>query len=1207
MTKLICETELMKNQKAGRRLSASGNFEVIQNADGHPLFFFIDSNHNFTLCAERSTKNTGWFQVILSKDLQSLYGDKPITAKTFDVTQDYSTGLISIALVVQVEGDDNDQLYLLKDLPNASNAAWLTSPESRPWSLRSYDGPALDGDLIITNVYMKASMESHVVCELQNETTQAISNYMVNSTGTPSWTAIKGAPFFTTLLGQVIGKPGSANHAGLYQLTQIIGQRGTMLQFLPMNPADNSIMFTPPEGARRIASLTDDNGHTSLYVAASGSVYLYPANAQIKGVPSIQILNHSLINGIQDFHVHQNDTYTLIWALNQAGEVFYSQCEKGSESDPKSWSVPMPLVDDVQKLSTYFSDTNDHSVIFVYKENDELEEGGKLVQYTQDVETSFWHQRSILLKSSNASEYLEANTFTTHIQVCDDNNLPQQGQSLQITSSSPCSVYINDHFRFLSQETALEVACDEAGVATIVQETHNLGAVCYTIAVKGSDVAPVVVNPMSKMITTMKAVKTGRDLGNIQVTNGQGVTSKLVGSDISNASKDNIAKALQGFVNLSSSFPQNGTTKHDQQQLKALLDEPFVAKGFDSAKDKVWAVSFEGKQVTYHEHQAALDLFGMNIDDAGTITVTDPVGGLWQFIKSKAGDVYQYCKEKVQSVGKFLISSVGGVIKVFVHIGEKIYRFVANCISDVLHSVEVLFKKIQVTFHKLVEWLGFVFQWADIKRAHQVTKNIVKQYLNNIPNNISSYKTGLASLFTTIQNKVDAWAELDQQPSWQQNFGGQQHSLGGIGAAATVPAGSNSPQANYGTYHLKHGMKHATLGTNNYTPPTITQQIKDLITAMETAVESESAVVQQAISAIQTNILGQLETLSFADLAKKLIAIIADLAVGTTQTMINAVLDVIAVLIEGVVAILDTPIQIPVLSSLYQQATGNQLSLLDAFCFVVSLGATVVYKVAKNEAPFPDNSVTTSIINATSWAQIQTAFQQAVNPPPQADAVVAASTNKFKTGVTIFSHFIAAFGGIAVMGIAAADQKNNISADAKVTAFFFATLPIVIDGLVQDSQQSHPTIMAETLYGITCVQKLSSLGVEAFAAKLTKKYNKYSGDSFKNAWKLVDGFFDVVFGLASLAPPIWSAVDTPERPKIAGAVTASCWNLNRVAGGAVAMAGGPSKLPRVFTFRMLNLSGYVLMCDIFILFVPTNTEAEGSRRQIHLGEALPIG
>jgi hypothetical protein len=80
-------------------------------------------------------------------------------------------------------------------------------------------------------------------------------------------------------------------------------------------------------------------------------------------------------------------------------------------------------------------------------------------------------------------------------------------------------------------------------------------------------------------------------------------------------------------------------------------------------------------------------------------------------------------------------------------------------------------------------------------------------------------------------------------------------------------------------------------------------------------------------------------------------------------------------------AALEMPLQIPIVSWLYKEATGSELTLLDATCLLLGIGITLVYKIATNESPVeplrqaPTSGAIGKVFEGFDSAQPQTASQ----------------------------------------------------------------------------------------------------------------------------------------------------------------------------------------------------------------------------------------
>jgi hypothetical protein len=197
--------------------------------------------------------------------------------------------------------------------------------------------------------------------------------------------------------------------------------------------------------------------------------------------------------------------------------------------------------------------------------------------------------------------------------------------------------------------------------------------------------------------------------------------------------------------------------------------------------------------------------------------------------------------------------------------------------------------------------------------------------------------------------------------------------------ASSQPAdGQNSPQSNWGIYHLK---SNAPNGTTNAKPNSgVLGDVESIIQPVADALEREKEVFQSTYESFKTNVIDKIHQLSLEDLTKAIVAIIADALLQSIENVLMAAIDVLTALVQGVIDALNATIKIPVISWLYQKVTGTDLSLMDVTCLVSAIPVTLCYKAIANAAPFPDNATTTALINASSFASIQSICRQAQGP-----------------------------------------------------------------------------------------------------------------------------------------------------------------------------------------------------------------------------------
>lgn len=1168
MSKIQVSNELMKNQKAASVLPPQSLFESMQDTDGNAMFFSIGDDKVFNLTIEKSGIKTGWEAIDLSSELRVFHNNKSITAQTFSVTQNYDDGNITIALVVRADGETSDTLYIFSSLSNAADASWISSSAARNWLARPYDDTQHPLDSVsIAYVYLtptqKESLETQLVAEVRSDTTEYIQNYTVNLTGNNAWAVLQTAENFDSVLGQVIGRPEASSYAGLYQLTSL--NDGLTIDFIPMQSIVGPPTITKmkaPDGATKLAAVTvNDQNVTNLFVSAKDGLYLFTPDKQVNFGEAVKVVDNPIFAGTQKLYAHQSSAHTIIWGLNQQGEIFYSRCAKGQEGVATAWSYPVPILSGVEQITSFLNQQSANSVIFAHTQ------GQEIIQLTQDPQTTNWHQRKILLPSPNINDVVEYNTFSTHIQLAGDDKLPLSESTLSITSSSQCSVFVNDVYHILSPDIETEITTDATGTVTIIQETQGLGAVCYHLTLK-SDGTEIDVNPMTKLVNIVSRVKNGDDLANVTIANADGSTQKLVPSGTSRQDTESTAMALQHLNQISAKMPQDGSLKSARKARTFSED----LTSFVVQPDTIWGLSFGSDGIKYHESAAAMTHYGLQLNTTRTLmAVSSPtiqLYSIWDAIETTAGDAFSWLKHAFEDVTQFFVKVVDDVYHFFIELGGQLFRFVMDCVSDVVHAIEFVLNKIKIFIEDLIKWLGFLFQWQDIIRTHNVLKNIFKQYLAHSIQQIDTYKTDISGAFKDVEKRLNKWADLESLTG----------SLSEQSGSSSEMDGQNDPQSHWGTYHLKNN---ASSSNADVTASTGTSsQLEELMKTLSNAITEEGNIFQKAFYTLQTEVLDQIQNLSAGDIIKRIIAIIGDLLIESVENIVVSSIDIMEVLVEGVLAVLDTPVDIPVISWLYKEITGNDLSLLDVLCLVIAIPSTLIYKLAHNKAPYPDNAFTSGLTHAGSWQELQKMFNPstvannnqerlllilAKDSSPESAAPNANTQQNGDAEVTIrILRISATFSSIAFIGLSIAKAVDDDSKAVSVLhgiCFFTTTGPNIAESLVASTDQRWDKILSEVVYSITALEKL----IDIFT------YKKETNTAMKS-WAEITKWVDFVLGLAGFVPTIASVSYEQDAKTITAMIGNACWNANRM----TTPFANIKDTPKIFAAKMVLIGLYGL-------------------------------
>jgi len=396
----------------------------------------------------------------------------------------------------------------------------------------------------------------------------------------------------------------------------------------------------------------------------------------------------------------------------------------------------------------------------------------------------------------------------------------------------------------------------------------------------------------------------------------------------------------------------------------------------------------------------------------------------------------------------------------------------------------------------LIKWLGFIFSWSDILRTHRVVKNLFKQYAAYCIDNISVNKLKLQISFSTLKNDINNWAGLPPVTD----------TGSGLSASSKPAPGQHSPQSNWGVYHAHHNVVNAN-PPDNSTHLAGNDTLKKILNDLLGLIEREGETFKTAVDNLKDTI-AKFSTLSLTEIIKKIVTIVVDVLLETAEHIVITVIDVFKDLVEGVLTAIDTPLNIPVISWLYKLITGgDELSFLDLVCLVVSIPATIIYKLVENETPFPNDATTDALINASDFAAIQR-LCKAPSPQPRLTSGEAAAFHIAGSTIDIVAktaNYMAFFGSMLLslfngLRITTNEFDPDPEVDKKLAGlagiFYFPYASPSIIGSIQDLEDKNwCAIMDEVVADICCTKALVDISL-AF-----KKEGQVEG--FIPTWEII--------------------------------------------------------------------------------------------------------
>jgi hypothetical protein len=427
----------------------------------------------------------------------------------------------------------------------------------------------------------------------------------------------------------------------------------------------------------------------------------------------------------------------------------------------------------------------------------------------------------------------------------------------------------------------------------------------------------------------------------------------------------------------------------------------------------------------------------LTTDALGTITIVETTSSLtatrYQIsVASQAEIAVNTLDTAWQRNAKYTTTDIWYVIAT---IGDAVYHAVLDCVEAVVAAATWVYNAIKIAVEDIIQFLEFIFGWQDILVTHQVLKNVFLCLAQSSVDGIETAKAAVQTVSADLQAQINAWAGL---PDFNQT------------ASATVaanppPSGQNGAPANLGVHHFQGG---AASVSSTLSPDSPAEAIlNDLVTLMN----QEGDTLSAAANAVQTQIIDQFSTLSVTDIITKLVAIVADTIIQSTENVLDTALDVFAQLVQGVMDVLTAELDIPVLSWLYHDLTGENLSFLDVICLVAAIPVTIVYKIAAQAAPFPEGTpFTDGLLAAKNWSEIKAQFYQAPQAIPAAFASRAVATSEAtpvldEASLRIFSFTtgIVSCVSMAVLGVVTSVQRGTSDVFDKTYVKTLATIGCV--------------------------------------------------------------------------------------------------------------------------------------------------------------------
>jgi len=660
------------------------------------------------------------------------------------------------------------------------------------------------------------------------------------------------------------------------------------------------------------------------------------------------------MKGLQQLFVAHgsSDLDASYWGRNSDGAIVYQQFANDSHTGPA-----VRLLAQGGHFEAVLRPSDHGQQLFVASQQ------GHITVLQQNPIDRVWETQQLNVPSLN--QLIVFSAFVSHIHITESatnyttTTAPiVSGKVLLCCSSGLLDGIVNGKSVSIG-EHGVEVTTDCRGNITVVVPADDIAThllIIKDVAASSSSTKPIlqgkqyVIDPAKKVKDRLATVHSGDDLRNVTLPDG----SKLL--DGSTASSEDVNAAAAAISKMHSRATTSASSASSAQPAVVSHTVVLAAK----------AVALSSNAVKH---------------------------ALW--------DAWHWVESEWKTVTKWIIEEAEGAWNFVIHIGKEIWRFVLDTAHRVMKAISWLLKTIGVAFKKLVQWLGWLFNWDDILKMHKIIVQNTNDMMQLGIDKIDTIAHEVDGWFVSFEDLVRNWSMPESMKKIEVSEQNARDSISTPDEYEKAAAAANSPGGNWSNYQIEHGaildddMPNGESRDSNPLKQVWNDVIQPTIKSIE---ESASKIGEDIVELFRKN-----KSFTVEELLQKLGSDVLLAFIDVIRRVVVGMMHLLKDLIRDFKALVNLTINVRVLSPLYKSIAKSDLTLLDAFALLVAIPVTVIAKAtplgknmfAKSHArPWVDAipAATTARSNATPARVSEVTHPGVVSRAVLPSGVVAAQT-----------------------------------------------------------------------------------------------------------------------------------------------------------------------------------------------------------------------
>lgn len=590
--------------------------------------------------------------------------------------------------------------------------------------------------------------------------------------------------------------------------------------------------------------------------------------------------------------------------------------------------------------------------------------------------------------------------YQTHITIVDGAQSPQPFTSVKVWADAPLAVQIDGTPYTVGPNTPAATQVDATGALTIISDATDLFATPLRIWAAFMDpFERIVIYPDREFhgrMPAMTADPTNDDPTMINLATGKnyGGTTVFPNQQQAEAVATVVSTTCQR-AGISGSGGSSTQTKAagaaaSLPPYSAYADLPgmqYIPYNTPASRPAVaqapygtsWSSDTPTTYATLPFAAAAGAIDGL----AGEV---DPSLGLPAPIGSGLGSIFSHLWHKIKSgavkVTKVIVS-IGTAVYAGIQYVEdgvtKVLRFVVRQIEDLAATVGAFFMALGKAIADIIELLSLLLHFEEVVETHNYLKAALLQQINALPQAIQTVirpavntyfahgENAITQAFCTVKQQIDTGftcSSPDKGTSPAINSVAAVHATAHTVFSAAPKTGgspkSHAVTATWGFDKIRSHYKQATTGAAGVGPAAAAgNPILDFVSFFSSSLASDPTLQQ----AYKTTLNDFAATFAFKSSTQflatalfDLLDIIQDLLVSSLAIgkaffdgFLAAAGDMVSFLIDPQQGILVQPLNIPILSDLYQWLFGSELTFLDLILLAASIPVTFLYRIIEGK------------------------------------------------------------------------------------------------------------------------------------------------------------------------------------------------------------------------------------------------------------------